>query len=118
MTCFKQNFVCALKLTLLGALLTVLGGCAATLESAPPDVSSAQPLGVVPASELDWRKLPHQITLWRISGRVKHLTIVLTAPHNPIPLWWTRTSIPSPLAGRPWTHSCCGTHLIGLASGS
>ena len=42
----------------LGALLALLGGCAGTPEAASPDVSSAQLKGVVPASELDWRKLP------------------------------------------------------------
>ena len=42
----------------LGALLALLGGCAGTPEAASPDLSSAQPKGVVSASELDWRKLP------------------------------------------------------------
>ena len=42
----------------LGALLALLGGCAGTPEAASPDVSLAQLKGVVPASELDWRKLP------------------------------------------------------------
>jgi len=55
---FEQKFVGARKLTLLVALLTVLGGCAGTPEAAAPNVSPAPPQGVVPASELDWRKLP------------------------------------------------------------
>lgn len=59
----------------------------------------------------------HQTTHWRTSGRVRHLTIVLTAPHNLIPPLLTRTSIPSRLEGRRWMRNTSGKHSIGLASG-
>ena len=54
----ERKFACARNLTVAGALVAVLGGCASAPEAGSTDVSSALPQGVVPASELDWRKLP------------------------------------------------------------
>ncbi len=54
----KQRFVFGPKLMLLVAILIVMAGCVGTPEAASPDVASGQPQGLVPASELDWRRLP------------------------------------------------------------